>query len=352
MTPALVYRKRLAALEKRLKEAGLGSFLVTNETNVTYLTGFLGNDSALLLTPKKKFFITDSRFVEEAADTVKGCEVSLVKTSTYETLKDLAKSQSLKKTGFEAMDLPYEVGARLGKLLKPVRLIPTKDMVEAGRAIKDDIEIASIKKAVRLTKDVLGRVLGLARSGVTEEELSCFIEARFIESGARAAFGPIVASGVSSSKPHARPGRNRIRNNSFLMLDIGCRLNCYCADITRMMILGQVTEKFRTIYRVVEQAQEAAIAKIRPGARIAEVDRAARKYIYDNGFGKYFGHALGHGVGMEVHEKPSISGLNEGILRSGMVFTVEPAVYIPGFGGARIEDMVRVTDSGCEILTR
>lgn len=352
MTTALAYKKRLAALEDRIKKKGLDSLLVTNEANVTYLTGFCGNDSALLLTSKKKFFLTDSRFVEEASGTVKGFEIVLIRRSTYEALRDLVKDLGIRKMGFEAMNLPYEVGARLGDLLKPVKLVPTKDLVEDGRVIKDGPETALIRKAIRLTRDVFDRAVRLARPGATEEAVSRAIEAAFIERGARAAFDPIVASGANSSKPHARPGRTRIGKNSFVMLDIGCRLNSYCADLTRMLVLGRCADRFRTIYRVVEHAQELAIAEITPGAKIADVDRAARRYIDDNGFGKYFGHALGHGVGMEVHEKPSISGLSTEVLKAGMVFTVEPAVYVPGFGGVRIEDMVLVTDTGHEILTR
>lgn len=352
MMPGIDYKRRLSAIEDGLNKKGLDSFLVTNETNVSYLSGFLGNDSCLLITGKKRFFITDSRFVEEAAGTLKGFDIELVDKSTYESVRGLVAKNRLKKVGFEAMNLPYEVATRLGRLIGTRALVPTKDFTEDLRAIKDPEEIDLIKKSIRLARHVLRNIARMARPGMSEERLARLVETSFIEKGAKAAFGPIIAQGRNSSKPHARPGRGRIADNDFVMVDIGCCLDSYCSDLTRMIRLGKIKEKFEEIYAIVRKAQELAIRSVRPGSKIRELDLAARRHINKKGFGKHFSHALGHGVGMEVHEKPSISNQSQGSLQPGMVFTIEPAVYIPESGGVRIEDMVLVTKNGCEILTR
>jgi len=190
------------------------------------------------------------------------------------------------------------------------------------------------------------------RPGATEEALARQAEIEFLKNGARPAFDPIVASGENSSKPHATPGHARLRKDSFVMIDMGCRLGGYCSDMTRTVILGAMKERFAAIYPVVRAAQKKAMEKVKPGARISEVDFAARGYIHSKGFGKYFGHSTGHGVGMDIHEQPAVSRTNGGLLKKGMVMTIEPAIYLPGFGGVRIEDMVLVTAKGCELLTQ
>lgn len=352
MGPVIDYSRRRAALAKVLDDSGLDSFLVTSETNVSYLSGFIGHDSLLLITKKKNFFITDSRYIEDAASTVKGFEIELVSSSTYDTIESLVGASGARRVGFEAVNLPYAVALRLKKILGKVGFVATRDVVENIRALKDEAELESIKKSIRLTKDVLARAISFVKPGVSEASVSRMIEIEFIRSGARIGFDPIVASGANSSKPHARPQGTAIKKDSVVMMDIGCNLDGYCSDITRMLFLGRVKERFKKIYTIVRKAQEEAIAKIRPGARVRDIDAAGRGHIERAGFGKYFGHSLGHGVGMEVHEQPSISKLSEIVLKPGMVFTVEPAIYIPRLGGVRIEDMVTVTDKGCELLTR
>lgn len=352
MTKGANIQRRLALLKKGLKDIALDSILVTDRTNTAYLSGFPGHDSMLLITLDEDFFITDSRYIEEAENTLKGFCVKLVDVSTYDTISGVIKAKSLKKIGFEAMDLPYGVASRLYTLIKTAKLIPVKEMIEDIRSIKDPGEIAAIRDSVRLNKRVFDRVAGRIAPGLSERTIAGFIESAFIDEGARSAFDPIVASGENASKPHAIPADAIIRNNSFVMIDMGAKLNGYCSDITRMITLGNIGNKFKKIYNIVRVAQEKAIKIIRPGARISEIDAAGRGYITGKGFGKYFGHSLGHGIGMSVHEKPTVSKTGEGCVAAGMVFTVEPAIYIPGFGGVRIEDMVLVTKNGCEVLTR
>ncbi|MCM8790311.1 MAG: Xaa-Pro peptidase family protein [Candidatus Omnitrophica bacterium] len=346
------HRRRRALLKKAITKKGLDSFLVTSQTNISYLSGFTGQDSMLLITASSDFFITDSRFIEDARDNLKGFQFEVVGTSTYETIGDIADKKRLRKMGFEAMDLPFEVVMKLRKVLRRCRTFGVSDLVESFRQVKDEAEIESIRSSIRLLKDSLNRLLSAIRPGVSEKSLARICESAFLAEGASAAFDPIVAAGVNASKPHARPTDEPIRKNSFVMIDIGCRLNGYCSDLTRMVVLGKVKEKFKKIYDTVRVAQEKAIDKVAPGVMACEVDRAARDYIEKQGFGKYFGHSVGHGVGMQVHEGPAISRANRASLRPGMVFTVEPAIYIPRFGGVRIEDMVLVTDGGCNVLTR
>lgn len=352
MAAGLNFQRRLALLKNGLKSNALDSILITNQANVAYLSGFPGHDSMILITLDEDFFITDSRYIEEAEKALDGFHVKLVEISTYDTVSEIIRENRSKKIGFEAMDLPYGVAIRLYKLIKNAKLIPCKEMVEEIRSVKDSDEIALIRESVRLNKKVFDVVSGRVEPGISEKALAMMVESAFINEGARPAFEPIIASGENASKPHAVPGRVKIKNNSFVMIDIGVKLNGYCSDLTRMITLGRVKDKFKKVYSVVKAAQDRAIGMIRPGARARDIDAAGRDHIKDGGFGKYFAHSLGHGVGLSVHEKPTISSIGEGLIAPGMVFTVEPAIYIPKFGGVRIEDMVLVTDKGCEVLTR
>jgi Xaa-Pro aminopeptidase len=346
------YKLRLKKLRAELQKRGLGSLVVTNETNVRYLSGFKGGDSLVVITPDSQFFLTDSRYTEDAGDSVSGFTIVEVTTSTYDCLGQIVKKNRIKRIGFESLNLPYEIAHRLAGHIRPAKLVSTKNIIENLRAIKDLKEIEAIKRSIVVTNHVLKKVAGKIRPGISELSISDSIECEFIKMGARIAFETITASGRNCSKPHAHATDNKISNNDVVMLDMGCRLDLYNSDITRMFFIGKVKDKIKEIYGIVRSAQSAAIEKIKPGVKISEIDLAGRGYIDRKGYGKFFGHSLGHGIGMDVHEEPSISKRNDSILKSGMVFTVEPAIYLPKLGGVRVEDMVLVTDNGCKILTR
>jgi Xaa-Pro aminopeptidase len=346
------FRSRLNGLRRELKRRSISSLLVTNKSNVTYLSGFAGSDSVLFITGDSQFFLTDSRYTQEAKESVKGFNITEVLSSTYDTIGNIARKNSIKNIGFESLNLPYEVAKTLEGHVGKAKLLPVKNIVECLRAVKDKEEIARITGSVKLAKNVLRNIVKEIRPGTTERDLSCRIECEFIHKGAKAGFQSIVACGKNSSKPHAHPTDEKVSKNDVVMLDIGCSLNSYNSDMTRMVLIGKVKDKIKEIYSIVKIAQEKAFKKIRPGEKISEVDRAGRQYITDKGYGKFFGHSMGHGIGLDVHEEPSISGRNSDILKPGMVFTVEPAIYIPGLGGVRIEDMVLVMEKGFKILTR
>lgn len=344
--------KRLKSLKGLLKKSPAESLLVTNESNVTYLSGFTGNDSLLFITSDSQFFLTDSRYTQEAKETVKGFTIIEVTSSVYESIGTITRGNRIKKIGFDPMNLPYGVVKNFEGHIRQARLIPVRNMVESLRAVKDGEEIACIEKSIRTNSAVLKKISHEVRPGVTEEHLSGLVECEFIRNGARAGFQTIVACGKNSAKPHAHPTKAKVAKNDAVMIDLGCRLNMYNSDMTRMVLLGDVGVKFKQIYTIVKTAQEKALEKIKAGRKISEVDFAGRQYITDKGYGKFFGHSLGHGIGLDVHEEPSVSGRSSGILMPGMIFTIEPAIYIPGFGGVRIEDMVLVTETGYKILTR
>ncbi len=346
------YRKRLKKLRSELIKKSLDSFLITNETNVTYLSGFTGSDSLLLVTQDSQFFLTDSRYTEDAKDSVKAFAIIEVASSTYDTIGKIIKTNRIKKLGFESLNLPFEAAKRLEGYIHPAKAVPLKNIIENLRAIKDAKEIECMKRSIRVTEEVLKKAITKIRPGVSEKFLSDMIECEFIKYGARIGFEIISACGKNCSKPHAHPTGDRIAKNDVVMIDIGCKLDLYNSDITRMVLIGKVKDKIKEVYAIVREAQDKALEMIRPGRIISEIDSAGRSYIEKKGFGKFFGHSLGHGIGMDVHEEPSISRRNNEVLKPGMVFTIEPAIYIPKFGGIRIEDMVLVTDNGYRVLTR
>lgn len=348
---AACHHRRIALLKDILRKNSLDSILITDHINVEYLSGFPGHDPLMLITLDKDYFITDSRYAEEAGSCLTGLSVRLVEISTYDTISGIIKADRLKRVGFESMNLSYGVAYRFNELLDSAKFIPCKDIVETLRSVKDDSEIRLIRDSVLLNMKIFGRLHAMVSPGVREKAIAAAAETAFIESGAKAAFDPIIASAENASKPHARPTDSKVKNNSFVMIDIGARLKGYCSDYTRMVTLGRVKDKYVRISAIVKDAHDKAIDKIRAGVKMCDIDAAGRGYIDKMGYGKYFGHSIGHGVGMGIHEKPTVSRANDTRALPGMVFTIEPAIYIPNFGGVRIEDMVLVTEKGCEVIT-
>ena len=341
-------------LRKLLKKAGAPSLLVTNFANVTYLTGFTGDDSFLLITATDEILITDPRYTEQLEEECPGLDLAVRRpgVSMTEIVVKTCRRAKVQVLGIEGDSITVSQRDAIAEKLPKLEIKKTAGMVEGLRAIKDRDEIAEIREAIRFAEDAYWRVRETARGDQTEKELADALEHDMRLAGAKcASFPPIVAVGPRAALPHARPTQQQIGAAGYFLLDWGASGRLYKSDLTRMLATGKIPPKLERVYRVVFKAQAAAIAAIRPGASCHDVDQVARGIIDEAGFGKNFGHGLGHGIGLAVHEAPRMARGIQQPLEAGMVVTVEPGIYLPGWGGVRIEDDVLVTRKGHEVLT-
>ena len=345
-------RKRLAALRRRLKDLDVQAFLVTDLTNIAYLSGFVGT-AGMAIVDRRATLVVDSRYHLQAQEQAPHFRVVLAENSLNETVTAILASRKAERIGFESQNVTVAQHRDLRKRLKGKKLVPTKDLVLELRMIKDDEEMSAIRRAVRTADRVAAEVIGGLRRGMRERDLAARINHLLVMDGARKpSFDAIVASGARSALVHGQPSQRRIGKRDLIIMDFGAERDGYCSDLTRTVTIGKPTRKQKEIYNIVLEAQQAARKAIRPGVLESEVDAVARKIIGDAGYGEYFGHGLGHGVGRAVHELPTLSKRGKRRLQPGMVVTVEPGIYIPGWGGVRIEDMVVVTRRGCRTLSR
>ncbi|EIW01265.1 M24 family metallopeptidase [Thermoanaerobacter siderophilus] len=343
--------KRLQNLRELMKEKDIEAFVIYKFVNVTYITGFTGDDSVALVTHNKAIFITDGRYTEQAQKEVKDFEVIEHKTGIKEVLKEYIKTLEIKKLAFEE-NISYGQYRELKELLE-IELIPQANLVETLRMVKDEEEIENIKKAQNITDRAFEHLLKFIKVGMTEKEVALELEYFMKKQGAEdLSFDTIVASGKRSSLPHGKASEKVIEKGDFVTIDFGCKVGGYCSDMTRTIVMGKASEKQKEIYNIVLEAQQKAIDNIRAGITSKEADLLARSVIEEKGYGQYFSHSLGHGVGLEVHEAPSLSFKKEEILKEGAIVTVEPGIYIPDFGGVRIEDMVLLKEDGVINLTK
>jgi Xaa-Pro aminopeptidase len=342
--------KRLETLSQELAKQDIAHFAVSNIYNVRYLSGFSGSTGWLLVSPDKTILITDFRYREQAEGEVyRGVEITVdsrealaVVCETVGTLKG--------RIGFESGSLTYAAYEKLKAACGDP--VPVSGLVEDLRKTKDPNEICSITRAVEITDAVFEEVVERIRAGMTEVDLAADIDYHLRKKSSEVpAFKTIVASGEHSSLPHAAPSMRVIREGDLVKMDFGAIWDGYCADLTRTVVVGKASEKVKEVYGIVLEAQKLAIAGIKAGLRGNEADRLARDHIEGKGYGENFGHGLGHGVGLEVHEEPRLSKKSEKVLEPGMVVTVEPGIYLPGWGGVRIEDIVVVEEDGCRDLT-
>lgn len=350
-----------AARQKKLRSAvanqRLDALLVTHLPNVQYLCGFSGSAAALLLTETKSIFFTDGRYTEQARTEVQGARIVIARKAPLiaagEWLARNAKQLRLKTLGIEAGHMTVTERSALTKSLNStLRLRECPPLVEQARMVKDSEEIEKLRKAVLLGASLFDIALRAIRPGVREVEVAADMEYKARRAGAEAmSFETIIASGPRSALPHGRASQSTIPANGFVVCDFGVILASYCSDMTRTVHVGKPSSEARRIYQAVRDAQEAAVAAVRPGVQVSKVDQAARKLLNKQGLAKYFTHSTGHGVGLEIHEPPRIAAKQTDELKPGMVITIEPGVYIQGLGGVRIEDMVVVTQDGCEVLT-
>lgn len=346
-------------LRKFLKADKVHAFLISSEVNVSYLTGFTGDSSALVLTAKTEVLASDGRYTTQLAQECPDLDIDIrpVGKLLNDGIAGVVAKLGITSLGFEAHSLSVATLAALKRLLPAVDLVPVGTHVESLRMIKDKGELAAIRRAIAIAQRAYIMLKAGLRSEDSEKDLVDLLESNLRRCGAvSAAFPPIVAVGPRAALPHAHPTADaRIGDDDFLLVDWGATDGMpgqpYKSDLTRMIVTGKVTNKFEQVYLTVLKAQERGISAIRPGVTGREVDSQARSVIEDAGFGQYFQHGLGHGFGLEIHESPRFHRDSEIVLQAGMVVTVEPGIYLPGWGGVRIEDDILVTSTGFEVLT-
>jgi Xaa-Pro aminopeptidase len=344
-----ILKSRLNIVRKALAESNADCLVVTKPANVTYITGFTGDDSWAVVLPKKVVLVTDSRYTEQAKHQCRSCSILNRTASMVQTIaRLLQKRPAGQKTAVEMSTSMTDFKA-LSKLLSG-RLKPVADVIESARRKKHDAEIAAIRTASKIASHALERTRRLIRPGLTENELAGLIDLQIRKLGAKNCFETIAAFGPNASRPHHQPTNRKLSKNDTVLIDFGVRYNGYCCDITRCFAVGAPAPLFRRVYAAVELAQAAALKMVRTGAEIAHVDAAARNVIKKTGLPVY-GHGTGHGLGLEIHEMPVVSNKTKDKLLPGDVITIEPAVYLPGCLGVRIEDDVLVTDNGYIMLT-
>lgn len=358
------FSSRLTRLRETLDKKKIQGFLVTNITNIRYLSGFRGSSGFIFITKNKNIFITDFRYKEQAERELSGWDISIEKGDRFGIIKKFISGLGVKKLGFES-DVSYDFFKRLslfGADLKPLRGI-----VEDQRSIKDSEEVYSIKEAIRRAEAALLDVKPYIRKGKRERQIALMLEERLKKRGCnRLPFDIIVASGVNSALPHARASDKKLYPGDLVVVDWGGEAGGYYSDITRSFLIKDSWSpkghknflgrknivKKREIYQLVLKANRSAISSVLPGVESRVIDSSARDIIKNAGYGKFFGHGTGHGVGLEVHESPRISWAKSNTVKENMVFTIEPGIYIPGLGGVRIEDMILVKSKGAEVLTK
>jgi Xaa-Pro aminopeptidase len=366
--PSAALSRRHTVIRERMRADAVDAFVVFSIPNISWLTNYVGSSAIVVLTAERLHFITDSRYVTAVSDMRQtphecpGLELVVVDGSYDVTLTSLLGSGGFTRVGFEAAHLTVSrfrwLEAALTRKSAGVELMGIDAAIEVARSVKDEYEIELFRTAGTMLSEVTREVLRIARGGITERELALEIDSAIRYGGfEKPAFETIVASGPNSALPHARPTNRKLGEGDLVVLDFGGVYDSYCVDLTRTVVVGAASQRAQDVHDAVRQAHDRAIGATAPGASRFDIDVAARDFLTAAGLGSAFGHGTGHGLGVEVHEEPRISkrGPNVDTSREavapGMVFTIEPGAYFPGWGGVRIEDDVLVTESGVELLT-
>jgi Xaa-Pro aminopeptidase len=351
--PSPIVQHRLASLRRVMKSKGIGALLISRHMDYHYLTGFTGEDSAVLLTNREVHVISDGRFDVALNRECAWARRWLRKKLLHDEVAHVCSELRLKRLSVQPEGMTVDEFIKLRALANGTTLEHAPPAVADLRKIKDDSEVKAIRKAIRVAEDAFRALLDTLAIGQTERDVAARLEYEMKQRGASdPSFPTIVAEGPNAALPHAHPGTRKLRRGSALLLDWGARVGMYCSDLTRVVFIGSIPPKIGRIYDIVLEAQRRAIAAIRPKVRVCEVDRVAREYIEQAGFGAEFNHGLGHGIGLNIHEAPSLSWRSDEPLAAGMVVTVEPGIYLEGVGGVRIEDDVLVTPNGHRVLSR
>ncbi len=341
-------------IKSKLSEYELDAMLITSPSGEHYAIGMEG-EGVCIVTPDEVHYTTDGRYIEAVTAAVSGAKIACVSRdkSHLALAQDFLKKNQIKKLGFEDGDMTVNSHIKWSQGLPDCILIPAQNLLADLRASKDAFELERMIAAQKITDDTFSEILNFIKIGQTEQEIAAFIVYQMMSRGAtKPSFDPIVASGENGSKPHAIPSNRKIKSGDFITLDFGCKVGGYCSDMTRTVAVGQPTDEMISIYHIVLEAQRAGIAAVKAGVTGSEVDGVARKIISDAGYGKFFSHSFGHSLGLEIHEAPNAAPTNDSPLPAGAVISAEPGIYLPGKFGVRIEDVLFVTETGCEILTQ
>ena len=357
-----IIQKRITTIRQHLAEKELDALMVSIQENRYYLSGFTGEDTqfdesagVLIISDRRLVLATDSRYELQAQSEAAGIEIVCYKTGLEKELPEIVKSLGIHRLGFESVRLSHKNHSTytdaLGKMNSPVELVPTENMVESLRQIKSEDEIQRTTNALRLAEKSFSQVLDAIHPGMTERQAAWALEKAMREAGAQGlSFPVIVASGPNSALPHAVPTDRKLARSEPILFDWGARLEGYCSDTTRTVVMGEPDDRFKKVFDTVVMARDMAISAIKAGASGSQVDKIARDHIDQNGFKGKFGHSLGHGTGLAVHESPRLSPIKDDRLEAGMVVTVEPGIYLPGWGGIRMENQVVVGHEGAQVL--
>lgn len=342
--------KRVQAFLDKMQEKELDGIIINNLKNVYYLTGFWGSNGTVFISRDRQILVTDARYIIAAKQEVTGFEI-FAERDELATIAKIAKDMGFSRIGFED-EISVSYYYRMRATFEGLELLPQTQYVETLRMIKDETEIATIRKACSISDQAFHDALEFIKPGKTEIEIANFLDFRMRELGAAGlSFDTILASGINSSKPHAHPMHKPVELGEAITMDFGCLYDHYVSDMTRTIYLGHVSDEQAEIYNTVLKANQALIDQAKDGLGFRDFDKIPRDIIVEAGYGEYFTHGIGHGIGLDIHEEPYFSQTSTEVIKSGMVLTDEPGIYIEGKYGVRIEDDILITDTGCEVLT-
>lgn len=344
---------RFKLLQEKIRAQSLDALLVTKDINIEYLTGFPASESWLLVTLDQSYYLTDFRYVEEAKlGLPKHVQLREYKKSFYHTLEEIVSFDEIKRIGLDPQEMTLAQWRSIeSKISSDLEWLDCFNWVEGLRMIKEPGEVEKVRKALEIHQEALLFLKNEIQPGKTESDVFKQLEQFVRDKGVTFSFDPIIASGPNSAFPHASVTDRKLEENEPVLVDFGIKFEGYKSDLTRMFFLGKMSQLVAQVHEHVGIAQQKAIEKIVPGATFADVDKAARGYLEDQNLAQYFGHSLGHGVGLEIHEPPRLSQKSVGTVQPGMIITVEPGVYLPDQFGIRLEEMILVTDKGCEVIS-
>ena len=344
------FSQRLDSLRSELKKQKLHGIIVRNPLNNLYLSGFSSSNSIIVITQTAALYFTDFRYIEKATGSIKEFEVKVIPQHGLTEIATIIRKLRIRKLGFEESASYESVNNLAVALGEGIELVPGNRILLSLRAVKSSSELRLITANQKLNEKIFVHARDLVRTGMTESDIRNQILHTMINEGCEEAFSSIIAAAKNSSLPHAVPGNTKVKKGGFLLFDMGIKKNYYHSDMTRTVAVGKISNQLKEIYEIVLEAQQAALQALKPGKMTRDIDAIARNIISKAGYGQYFGHGLGHGVGLEIHEGPTLNAKSTDILKPGMVVTIEPGIYLPRIGGVRIEDMAVITENGYKNL--